>query len=504
MAEASCQQASSSGTLPRSPVIAVIGGGISGLSSAYYLRKRRPDARVMLFESRARFGGNIRTEREGGFVLDAGPDSFLRTKPSALELCRELGLEDELVTPRPQGRAVYFARAGQLEPVPEGMVLGVPTRLSSVLDARFMSLPGKLRMLAELLLPAGVGCKARSAGADESIASFVSRRFGAEAAAGLGTPLLAGIYAGDANELSMQATFPHLGALERRYGSVIRGLIQPQLASSERSSSTSLSARLREARTWMKKQPGAAGESPFLSLRGGMGTLIDALIATLDPKQLRLRTEPSPIEACTPGGPWSFVANGEQVHADAIVLALPAHAAARLVPCQALAGELAGIRYASTATVFFAVPQARLRRSLDGSGFIVPPGEGGVLAGTWVSSKWPGRAPAGTALIRAFLGGVTSDIDVSRESDESLSAIAHFELSRLLGPLGKPSLRRVFRHVAANPQPTVGHAARIARIMRARAALPGIHLVGAAYDGVSIADCVRQARTVADAVVSEL
>jgi oxygen-dependent protoporphyrinogen oxidase len=485
-------------------VIAVIGGGISGLSSAYFLRKGLPEARIMLFESRARLGGNILTDREDGLVLDAGPDSFLRTKPSALELCRELGLEDEIVTTRPEARAVYFARAGRLEAVPEGMVLGVPTRVRSVLDARFMSVPGKLRMLAELLLPAGFGSKAQPAGADESIASFVSRRFGAEAASGLGTPLLAGIYAGDAHELSMHATFPHLPALERRYGSVIRGLIQPQLALDERSRSASLPARLREARAWLRKPPGRAGESPFLSLRHGMGTLVDALTATLDHRELRLRAEPGAIEIGNRGVRWSFVANGEQVHADAIVLAVPAHAAARLVPCQALAGELAGIRYASTATAFFAVPQTSLRRSLDGSGFIVPPGEGGVLAGTWVSSKWPGRAPAGTALVRAFLGGVNSDVDVSRESDEALLAIAHFELSRLMGPLGRPSLTRVYRHLAANPQPTVGHTARVARIMRAREALPGLHLVGAGYDGVSIADCVRQARTVADAVVKEL
>lgn len=489
---------------PRPPVIAVIGGGISGLSSAYFLRKRRPDARVMLFETRARLGGNIRTEREQGFVLDAGPDSFLRTKPGALELCHELGLADELISTRSEGRAVYFARAGQLEPVPEGMVLGVPTRLRSVLDARFMSLPGKLRMLAELLLPEGFGCHGSPA-ADESIASFVARRFGAEAALELGTPLLAGIYAGDARQLSMRATFPQLLELEQRHGSVIRGLIQPQLAGNERSSSRSLGARLREARAWLTK-PAAArpGQSPFLSLRNGMGTLIDALAAKLDPSDLRLGASPGLIASGTGGVRWSFVANGERVDADAIVLAVPAHAAASLVPCQELADALAGIRYASTATVFFGVPEASLQRRLDGSGFIVPPGQGGVLAGTWVSSKWAGRAPAGTALIRAFLGGTRSDIDIGRESDQSLSEIAHFELGRLMGPLGTPRLSRVYRHVAANPQPTVGHTARLARIQRARAGLPGVHLVGAAYDGVSIADCVRQARAAADAVAAEL
>ena len=490
----------------KAPLIAIVGGGITGLSAAYFLQRARPDARILLYESRARLGGNIHTEHEQGFLFDAGPDSFLRTKPWALELCKQLGLEGELTGTRAEGRAVFLAHAGSLERMPEGLVLGVPTRVRPLLSARSLSLPGKLRMLAELLLPEKFGRHATGhARDDESLTSFISRRFGAEAAAALGTPLLAGIYAGDARALSVQATFPHLLELEARHGSVIRGLIQTQLEPAERVDARTLRARLQEAAAWLKKPaPSSTAPSPFVSLRGGMGRLIDALRAALPPGTLRLGVPVDALARSDDQHSWSLSAGGERVAPDAVLLATPARVAARLLPQGALANELAAIQYASTATVFFGVETRNLQRPLDGSGFIVPPGEGGVMAGTWVSSKWDGRAPAGTALVRAFLGGVHSDIDVCRESDQALLEIARFELSRLMGPLGPARVTRVYRHILANPQPTVGHRARLARIEQLLAALPGVHLAGAAYDGVSISDCVRQARAAADRIVASL
>jgi oxygen-dependent protoporphyrinogen oxidase len=488
------------------PVIAIVGGGITGLSAAYYLQRSRPDARIVLYESRARLGGNIRTEHEQGFLFDAGPDSFLRTKPWALELCNELGLESELTGTRPAGRAVFLAHGGSLEQMPEGLVLGVPTRVRPILGARTMSLPGKLRMLCELLLPENFGRRAPVQPTDdESLTTFITRRFGEEAAAALGTPLLAGIYAGDARELSIQATFPHLVELEARYGSVIRGLIQAQLEPSERVAARTLRGRLQEARAWLKKPPPSnATTSPFVSLRGGMGRLIAALRASLAPGTLRLGvTVEALVRSDRPRG-WSICSADERLEADRVLLATPARVAAQILPEGALARELAAIQYASTATVFFGIDTANLRRPLEGSGFIVPPGEGGLLAGTWVSSKWDGRAPPGTALVRAFLGGVGSDLDVRRESDETLLETARFELSRLMGPLGPARVTRIYRHILANPQPTVGHGARLARIEQQRAALPGLHLAGAAYDGVSISDCVRQARAAVDGIVASL
>ncbi len=489
------------------PIVAVIGGGITGLATAYFLQRNQPGARVLVYERQARLGGNIQTERDQGFVFDAGPDSFLRTKPWALELSQELHLESELITAQKESRAVYLAHAGKLERMPEGMVLGIPTRVQPIFTARFMSLPAKLRMLSELLLPRGFGRASSDDGnADESIARFISRRFGEEAGTALATPLLAGIYAGAAESLSIQSTFPHLVELEARYGSVIRGMIQTQLEPSERRNTQTVSARMSEARAWLKKPAPHSGQSPFVSFRTGMGTLIQALRQRLDESSLRVGVEVKGIERGTNerGTGWSLFTSEGRVEVDAVVLATPAHVASRLVPRSPLAEELAAIPYTSTATVFFGVEQRNLRRPLDGAGFIVPPGEGGLLAGTWISSKWEGRAPPGTALVRAFLGGVQSNIDVTRESNATLLEIARLECERLMGPLGPARVTRVFRHARANPQPVVGHGARLRRIERRLKEHPGLYLAGSGYDGVSISDCVRQARATVSRIVADM
>ena len=229
-----------------SPNVAVIGGGITGLATAFYLRKLRPNARITLFEGGSRLGGNIRTERREQFVVDAGPDSFIAGKPAALELCRELGLAGELIRPRPGARRVYVARDGRLQAVPEGLVMGVPTRLGPLLRSGFLTLSGKLRMLAEAFIPRGFGRDSADLG-DESIAAFMTRRFGKEAARRFVAPLLAGIYAGDADRLSMDATFPLLSALEQQHGSVTWGLLLAQLARVKGGSSGTRFARAKAA-----------------------------------------------------------------------------------------------------------------------------------------------------------------------------------------------------------------------------------------------------------------
>ena len=483
--------------MPKVANVAVIGGGITGLAAAFYLRKSLPNARVMLFEGGSRLGGNIRTERNGDFLIDAGPDSFLRTKPAALELCKELGLERELIGARLGARRVYVAREGQLEAIPDGLVLGVPTRLAPLLRSRFLSLSGKLRMLAEAFLARGSG-RLRGDSGDESIAAFMTRRFGKEAAERFAAPLLAGIYAGDANRLSMSATFPQLGVFEEQHGSVTWGLLLAQLARFKGTAATARFARVKAAVQWLKAVPPDGADSPFVSLRTGMGTLIATLAASLGETRVLIGQKADSIQRN--GDTWSVFAAGIRRDFDAVVLAPQAHAAANLLPAGALSDELRAIRYASTATVFLGFDERTLTRPLDGSGFIVPPGEGRVLAGTWITSKWEGRAPDGSVLVRAFLGGARSDIDVSQEDDETLVAVSLSELERLAGRLGVPRFTRVHRHIASNPQPTVGHQARLGRINSALTALPGLHLAGAAYDGVSIADCIRQARRAAEKI----
>jgi oxygen-dependent protoporphyrinogen oxidase len=331
--------------------------------------------------------------------------------------------------------------------------------------------------------------------------AFLTRRLGANGAKQLAGPLLSGIYAGDLKELSMTATFPQLVELEQKYGSLIRGFLALELSrGGARNEKPSVGAVYR----WLRRSGAAQAASPFRSMKRGMGTLIDALAATLPSGVVRKNAAVTAIERAEAGA-FRVVSPAGSVVADAVVLAAPAHVAARLVPDGEVARELSRIEYLSTATVFFGLDKAQVASDLRGFGFIVPPGEGEILAGTWVSSKWSGRARPGTALVRAFVGGARDRERVQAQSDGELTSFAKRELERLMGPLGEPLFSRVYRYENANPQPRVGHAALIERV-RARTlqSLPGLYLVGAAYDGVGIPDCVRQARGAAAVVIGGL
>lgn len=479
--------------------IAVVGGGITGLAAAYYLQKLQPSWRVQLFESKERLGGNIITERHDGFVIDGGPDSFLRTKPQAVSLCRELGLESSLITTRPEARKVYLAHHGKLELMPGGMALAIPTRITPMLKTPILSWLGKLRILGDLLLDS----RERGPGDDESIDSFVARRFGREVADKIAGPLLGGIYAGDVGNLSIWSTFPQLAELETQHKSVILGMLLSQRAqqSGERASLGQLSPQ--EIVKWLMRAE-ATAPSPFYSLRDGMESLIQALAATLAPGNLHVGTSVNSLEV-TRDRRWRLqVRGGEACEVDAVLLATPAHVAAKLLSLDELKTDLASIPYVSTAVVFFALDRARVEHSLDGVGFIAPKGEAKILAGTWVSSKWEHRAPPGTALVRAFLGGARGDVDVRTASGEELQRLAFSEMERLMGPLGTPLFSRIFRYVDSNPQPVVGHRLRLARIQGAIARMGArLELAGAAYDGVGIPDCIRQARSSAERLAEE-
>lgn len=461
--------------------VLVIGGGITGLSAAYYLRKGAPDLRVTVLEKKARVGGNIITERCDGFVLDGGPDSFLATKPEALELCRELDLGSELV--RPRAHVAYVARGGRLLPMPAGMVLGIPTRIWPFVRSELLSWPGKLRVASELFTLRG-----HAERDDESIEAFLTRHFGREAARTIGAPLLGGIFAGDASALSVEATFPELRRIEARYGSLIRGFLKER--------------RRRAADTPGPQAPAAGPVSPFVSLRGGMQGLVDKLVARLGPDDFRLGAAFDRVARSAAGGFTVVLASGERLEADAVVMAVPAPVAAKLVPDTELATELRAVDFASTATVFLAFDERALPAAVDGVGFVAPPGESGLIAATWVSSKWAERAPEGTLLIRAFVGGARTPAPaVGPDAGEAeLVPFVLRELERFLGPLGSPRFSRVFRYPEANPQPTLGHRARLDRIAARLQALPGLALAGAGYDGVGIPDCIRQGRLVAERI----
>ncbi|HVW25363.1 MAG TPA: protoporphyrinogen oxidase [Polyangiaceae bacterium] len=472
--------------------VAVIGGGVTGLTAAYEVHRQRPDVELRLFEARAELGGNIRTERRDGFVIDAGPDSFVITKPDALALCRELGLEPELCATEDQARHVFVAHDGALTLMPGGMALAVPTRLGPLLETPLLSLRGKLRLLLEPFVPR------KRAHGDESMLAFLERRLGSEGAVQLAGPLLSGIYAGDLAELSIESTFPQLVELEQSYGSLIRGFLALELTRGGRvDARPGIAAVVR----WLRRSGAAQAPSPFRSMKSGMSTLIDALAAQLPAGAVRRGVAVTAIERLA-GGAYRVVARDESFVADAVVLATPAHVAAKLLPDAEAARELARIPYVSTATVFFALDTAQVKSNLHGFGFIVPPGEANILAGTWVSSKWRGRAPEGAALVRAFVGGARDPQRIGSSTDEELVAFSKRELERLMGPLGTPRWSRVYRYENASPQPRVGHGALLERVRaRCAAALPGLYLAGAAYDGVGIPDCIRQARGAATAAV---
>lgn len=475
--------------------VVVIGGGVTGLTAAYDVHRQRPDVDVRLFEARAELGGNIRTDRSDGFVVDAGPDSFVITKPEALVLCRELGLEPELCATEDRARHVFVAHDGALTLMPGGMALAVPTRVGPLFATPLLSFAGKLRLLLEPFIPR------RRASADESMQSFLTRRLGAEGAAQLAGPLLSGIYAGDVAALSIRSTFPQLVELEERYGSLIRGFLALELS---RGGGSDARPGIASVVSWLRRSGTAQAPSPFRSMKNGMGTLIDALAAKLPPGAVRRGVAVTALKRL-PDGKYRVTAGDESVVADAVVLATPAHVAAKLVPDSSLSKELAGIGYVSTATVFFALDKANVKSDLHGFGFIVPPGEANILAGTWVSSKWRDRAPEGTALVRAFVGGARDPDRVVSSSDAELVAFAKGELERLMGPLGEPRFTRVYRYENASPQPRVGHGALLERARaRCAATLPGLHLAGAAYDGVGIPDCIRQARAAARDIVVAL
>lgn len=485
------------------PRIAVVGGGITGLSAAYHVIRQRPDAEIIVLESRNRLGGNIVTLSEQGFVVDGGPDSFVTTKPDGILLCSELGLEHELIAPESDAAKVYMVHDGRLERLPAGMVLAVPTRVGPMLKTPILSPAAKLRVLGDLLMRGGAASAAPASG-DESISAFITRHFGAEAAERIAAPLLGGIYAGNIAELSIGATFPQLVRLEQQHGSVIRGFFHTQVTGpGSKANGTGQRARfseLAQLANWLRRDE-AHRQSPFRSLKNGMSTLIDALASRLPPGSVQLNAPVSRIVRGTTGR-LQIQTPGAAHEADAVILAAPAHAAASIVDDPRLSAELSGIRYESTATIFFALPRAAVAHSLEGAGFIVPRQQARILAATWVSSKWAHRAPEGQVLLRAFVGGSLDPERVTASSDDELVALARAELERLMGPLGEPAWTRVFRYVNSNPQPVVGHCERLRRIERHLERIPGLYVAGAAYDGVGIPDCIRQGRAAAERALS--
>lgn len=442
--------------------VVIVGGGIAGLAAAWELQKRGLTARVL--EAASRAGGVLFTERFDGWTIDAGPDSILVQKPAAVSLCRELGIADRL-HPTLEPRTAYVLRDGELHPLIEGSAFGFPVRVAPLLSSTLFSWRGKLRMGLEAIVPR------RTTSEDESLASFVRRRFGQEAVECLADPLLAGIHAGDAERLSTKALFPRLFEAERTKGSIIRAF----------------------RALHVKPSPQGA----FVSLPGGTMELVETLTGALAPGTVQLSSRASDLRW---QGEFVIDTPSGEVRAPAVILAVPAYAAAGLLRSidTTLSGLCDTITYASTATVAFGYQRDQIAHALKGTGFVVPRTEQNpLLASTWVTSKWPGRAPEGHVLLRAFLGGGRDPHRLDR-SDEELIETARDALAEILGITGDPVFPpRLYRWTRQSPQFEVGHLERVAAIEQGLGNVPGLFVAGSGFRAIGIPDCIQDGRDAA-------
>ncbi|WP_331436731.1 protoporphyrinogen oxidase [Gordoniibacillus kamchatkensis] len=414
--------------------IVVIGGGISGLSAAFYLGKllhaRQIDADMTIVEKSNALGGKIKTLIRDGYIIEQGPDSFISRKPSVLELSKELGLEDELVGTNPKARTNYIMRKGKLHQMPLGLVLGVPTDLASFAWTGLVSPLGKARAAMDLLMPG------TTSSGDESLGHFIRRRLGREMLEQVTEPLLAGIYAGDTSSLSLQATFPQFRELERKYGSLIKGLL------AERKSNPA---------------PKDKKSSLFMTFKGGLAHLVDRLSDKLRTSmQIWTGNEAVSIDRNEKGYKVAFN-DGKVLSADGIVLAIPAFAAAQLLAHEHYTQWLNRISYVSVANASLVFDRQDVSRELNGSGFVVPSKEGYfITACTWTSSKWLHTAPEGSALLRVYIGRSGNE-QWQQMSDEQLKERILFEIREIMGISGKPRICEIARLPQSMPQYPVGH-----------------------------------------------
>jgi len=467
--------------------IVVIGGGIAGLAAAHRItelaKEKCIDVTLTLLEASARLGGSIATERVGDFLVEAGPDSFITEKPWALRLCERIGLASRLVSTQSQYQKIYIVHRGKLVMLPEGFFLLAPTRIWPFIQTPLFSWAGKLRMAGELFLPANTN------GDDESLGSFVRRRFGNEALERVAQPLIGGIYASDPEKLSLAATMPRFRDMERKQRSVIRAMWSEQ-----------------KARARNRETGSGARWSLFVTLAAGMQELVDALAEKLPEGALRLDSPAADLSWNGAGSRWRVAAGGAIFDADAVIVAAPAFQAARLISsfAPAAASELGQIAYASTATVNLAYRRGDFPRAPDSFGFVVPAAERRkIMACTFSSLKYPGRAPQDYILLRAFVGGALQP-ELLLDDDEKMTRKVRDELASLLALHAEPIFSRVRRHPDSMPQYHVGHQARIARIEAALSRLPNLALAGSAYHGVGIADCVRTGEEAAGKIIGIL
>jgi oxygen-dependent protoporphyrinogen oxidase len=462
--------------------IAIIGGGISGLSAAYTIEeKRRAGTQVeyVLFESKLRLGGVIVTERVDGCLVEAGPDSFLTEKPWAADLCHRLGLGDQLIGSNDSQRKTYIAAKNKLTEIPDGLMFMVPTKIMPAIRSPLFSLKTKMRVAAEWFHPP------RKSSEDETVAEMVERHYGPEMVEILADPLLSGVYGGEASQLSVRAVLPRFADMEAKHGSLGRGM---------------LSAR---------KKMGAPKEPArplFTTLKDGMQQMVDSLVAGLDPDAVKKSV---PVEQLARElNRWTVSAGYQTDQFDAVIVATPAPAAALVLQGtdESLASELRGIQYSSSVTVTLGYDDTVRRALPPGFGFLVPRSAGGrLLAATFVHNKFPHRAPADRALIRCFLGG-SRDEQILQSGEKEIVRIVRHELEQIIGSAlhAEPLFARVYKWRGAMAQYSLGHLERVQRIESLRLRYPGLALAGNGYSGIGVPDCVRSGAEAASKILAEM
>ncbi len=469
--------------------VAVIGGGISGLAAAHRLIELDPACQLALYERRPRLGGALWTKHEEGYQVEQGVDNFITTLPWGLDLCRRLGLEDQLVQTNPQLRKTYVVRNGRLHKLPDGFLMMAPTRMWPLVVTPILSPLGKLRCALEYFLPP------QRHEADESVATFVRRRLGREAYERLVEPLVSAVYAADLEKLSIEATLPRFRQMERDHRSVVRAMRHQ------------MKSRRREGQTAVESGPRF---SMFVTLRQGLSSLVDAIVERLPDGAARTGTVVDRLErhdggwrawTSDDGADGSPKATHEDF--DSVVMAAPSHVAADLLrPHDAsLADDLATITHSGTAILSFAFDREQIAHPLDGMGIVVPGVEKSpILACSLSSQKYVHRAPEGKVLLRVFVGGSRYP-EMAEMAEDELRPRVLGELAQLLGIDGQPLYSSLARWPRTMPQYHVGHKELIERIENRAAALPNFALCGNAYHGVGIPDCVHTAEQAAERTI---
>lgn len=466
------------------PHYMIIGGGITGLSAAFYLKKRLTDDdgggapfRISVVEKSPSFGGKIHTIERDGFVIEKGPDSFLARKRPIIDLAYDLGLENELTGTNPKAKKTYIVRGRKLHRMPPGLVLGIPTQMTPFMKTGLISPVGKLRAAMDLILPK------RDIADDESLGHFLERRLGKEVLERIVEPLLAGIYAGDTYKLSLKSTFPQFRTMEQKNRSLILGMM------ASRKNVTEESAHL----------PAAVRNSVFVTFKRGLGSLVTGLVDALSTVDLRPSVGVVSVRSSEGLQAEVTFEDGHREIVDGIIVTTPTYQAAKLLSELPAASQLSKIDYISVANVIMAFERKDIPFELDASGFLVPKHEGyTITACTLTSAKWLHAAPEGKVLLRCYIGR-SGEQDWPAWSDEQLISKARHDIKDLLGITAEPRFAEVTRLMHSMPQYPVGHLEEIAHFKKElTAAMPRVLVTGAGFHGVGLPDCIRQGKEAAN------